>query len=402
MGGKMVYAHRTIENTVKKVSNTFPVVLITGPRQVGKTTVLRECDKSRKYVSLDDVNLRLLAKESPELFLDRFAPPVLIDEIQYAPELLPYIKIIADERQEDGLFWLTGSQQFQLMQGVTESLAGRIGIVELQGFSIAERTGNYEKAPFLTTSLKEQRALSLTECYDMVWRGCYPKMVTREDMDWDTFYKSYVTTYIERDVRDLVSVGDEMQFYKFVRAAAARSGQMLDYTDISKDVGVSVPTVKSWVSILKNSGLVFLLEPYSKNITKRIVKTPKLYFWDTGLVCYLTGWLSPESAEAGAQNGALFENFAIAEILKSYMHNGKRCSAYFYRDQQKKEIDLIIEENGVLFPIEFKKTSSPKKDDVKNFSVLESLNTGKGAVVCLSSTHFPLSEDVDAVPVSYI
>lgn len=398
----MVYAHRTIENSIKKISRTFPVVLITGPRQVGKTTVLKECDKSRKYVSLDDVNLRLLAKESPELFLDRFAPPVLIDEIQYAPELLPYIKIIADERQEDGLFWLTGSQQFQLMRGVTESLAGRIGIVELQGFSIAERTGNFKKAPFSTTSLKEQKSLTLTECYDMIWRGCYPKMVTREDMVWDTFYKSYVTTYIERDVRDLVSIGDEMQFYKFIRAAAARSGQMLDYTDISKDVGVSVPTVKSWVSILKNSGLVFLLEPYSKNITKRIVKTPKLYFWDTGLVCYLTGWLSPEAAEAGAQNGALFENFAIAEILKSYMHNGKRCSAYFYRDQQKKGIDLIIEENGVLYPIEFKKSSSPKKDDTKNFSVLESLNTGKGAVVCLSSTYFPLTENVDAVPVSYI
>ena len=398
----MDYIQRTVEKSIKKVSKTFPVVLITGPRQVGKTTVLRECDKKRKYVSLDDVNLRLLAKESPKLFLERFTPPVLIDEIQYAPELLPYIKIIADERQEDGLFWLTGSQQFHVMKGVTESLAGRIGIIELQGFSIAERIRDPDRPPFSTEQYQETGNLSLTQCYDMIWRGAYPKMISRQDMDWESFYKSYVTTYLERDVRDLISVGDEMQFYKFIRAAAARSGQMLDYTDMSKDVGVSVPTIKAWFSILKNSGLIFLLEPYSKNITKRIVKTPKLYFWDTGLVCYLTGWLSPETAEAGAQNGALFENFAIAEILKSFLHNGHRCAAYFYRDQQKKEIDLIMEENGILYPIEFKKTSSPKKDDVKNFSVLDNQKVGKGAVICLAATHFPITDKVDAVPVSYI
>lgn len=398
----MPYFRRTIEQSVQRISKMFPVVLVTGPRQVGKTTVLKECDKSRTYVSLDDVNLRILAKESPELFLERFPPPVLIDEIQYGTELLPYIKMMADERQEDGLFWITGSQQFQLMKGVTESLAGRVGIVEMRGFSISERTGDASRREFLPTTAKEARALPLKECFEMIWRGGYPKMVARPDMDWDAFFKSYVATYIERDVRDLVSVGDELQFYRFIRAAAARTAQLLDYSDVARDVGVSVPTIKSWFSILNNSGLIFFLEPYSANVTKRIVKTPKMYFWDTGLVCYLAGWLTPETAEAGAQNGALFETFAVSEILKSYLHNGKRCSAYFYRDRQKKEIDLLLEENGTLYPIEIKKTSSPDKEDVKNFSVLDNFQAGKGAVVCMSNTIRPLAKNVEVVPIGCV
>lgn len=400
----MPYAKRTLEKAISQVSKTFPAVLITGPRQVGKTTIFKECAKKRrKYVSLDGVAERTLAKEDPALFLERYSAPVLIDEIQYAPELLPYIKKVIDDGGQDGLFWLTGSQQFHLMKNVSESLAGRIGILHLQGFSIAERMNDPDREPYaLRFSVKKDaKPLELMSVYEMIWRGAFPRLCMRKEVDWEIFYSSYLSTYIERDIRDLQSVNDEAQFFKFIRAAAARTGQLLNYADIAKDTGISIPTAKSWLSLLLTSGLVYLLEPYSNNLTKRLIKTPKLYFLDTGLVCYLSGWQTPRAAESGAQNGALFETFVVSEILKGFWHSGKTPRLFFYRDRDMKEVDLIIEKDGLLHPIEIKKKSAPDRNDIKNFSALSAhgAKVGQGAVICLAGTHYPITKDVEAVPV---
>ena len=405
-----MYIQRTIENTIKRMNLSFPVVLITGPRQVGKTTVFKCCEKNRNYVSLDTLENRKLAKENPALFLQRFEPPLLIDEIQYAPELLPYIKAIVDEKKQKGLFWITGSQQFHLMQGVSESLAGRVGILNLEGFSLPElaRTPFYDKfiptSEWISKRCKEAKKIDLKELFEIIWRGSYPALNNDENMDWEDFYSSYVQTYIERDIRDLTDSGDEMKFLELLTALAARSGQLLNFSDIARDIEKTVPTVQRWVSILQTSGLIYLLYPYSKNISNRMTKMPKIYFMDTGLVCYLTRWNTPETLETGAKSGEILETFVVAEILKSYLHNGRRANISFYRDKDKKEIDIILEENGTVYPVEIKKKTNPDNKDIKNFDVLKKANiqVGEGAVVCLAPTHLPLTENVNIIPVFYL
>jgi hypothetical protein len=362
-------------------------------------------------VTLDDPKLSALAREEPELFLQRFKPPVFIDEIQYAPELLPYIKILVDLEQEKGMFWLTGSQQFQLMKGVTESLAGRVGIVNMLGLSLKELQGSGSEAPpFLPTPgqlehrLKLSPCLSLPEVYHLIWRGAFPAVALNENADHDLFYRSYIQTYLQRDVRDLANVGDESSFLKFLRSVAARTGQLLNMSDMARDASVSVPTAKRWLSILETSGIIYLLEPYHSNTTKRLVKAPKLYFLDTGLCSYLTEWTSPETLEAGAMSGAMLETFILIEILKSYWHNGKRAPLYYFRDKDKKEIDLLIVQDNRIYPLEFKKSASPDMRMVKQFSLLGQLeqSTAQGGVICLSSTLLPLSKEVNAIPVGLL
>ncbi|MEZ5813496.1 MAG: ATP-binding protein [Alphaproteobacteria bacterium] len=407
-----MYIERTLETFLKNAAGQFPVLLVTGPRQVGKTTILKHLSKDeRTYVTLDDPILATMAREEPALFLQRFKPPVLIDEIQYAPELLPYLKMAVDQERKKGMFWLTGSQQFQLMQGVTESLAGRVGIVNLLGLSAKEMQSHATDAvPFLPTQeqlqarLEQSPDLTLTDVYRLIWRGAFPEMALNEQADRDFFYSSYIQTYLQRDVRDLANVGDESAFLKFLRSAAARTGQLVNMSDMARDAGVAVPTAKRWLSILETSGIIHLLEPYHSNTTKRLVKAPKLYFLDTGLCAYLTEWTSPETLEAGAMSGAMLETYIFTEILKSYWHNGKRAPLYYYRDRDKKEIDLLIVQDNTIYPLEFKKTGSPDKGMVKQFGLLEPLkkDVAEGGVICLSSTLLPLTKTTNAIPVGIL
>ena len=360
---------RTLAKHILEISQQFPVLLVTGPRQVGKTTLLEMCaEDNRTYVTLDDLDIRNLAQKDPGLFIQTYPPPVIIDEIQYAPLLFSYIKIQVDRtKQKPGLYWLTGSQKFSLMKGISESLAGRVGIIDLLGLSQAEIEDQADlSTPFVPTSEwlssargKHKKVVGVNQVYQRIWQGAFPKVVGVSPIQRDLYYRSYVQTYIQRDVRDLLRITDNTVFYNFLISVAARTGQLLNYTDLARDLSIDNKTAKSWLSVLATSGLVYLLYPYFRNITKRLIKTPKLYFLDTGLACYLTKWTDPGSLEAGAMSGAMLETYLFAEILKSYWHNGKEAHFYYYRDLDQREIDLVIEGDESFFPVEFKKTGTP-------------------------------------------
>ncbi len=404
-----MYVARTLETCVLKAAEQFPVVLLTGARQVGKTTLLRHLSQgTRAYVTLDDPLVLNLAKTDPALFMQRFPPPVLIDEIQYATELLPYIKIAADRAGEPGLFWLTGSQQFHLMKGVSESLAGRVAVLHLLGLSRRELLGQgLDATPFLPTPEEiahrsaQAPKLTLKELYRLIWRGALPAIALAEAVARDLFYGSYVQTYLQRDVRDLAQVGDELAFLRFLRAAAARTGQLLNLAELARDADVAPNTAKHWLSILQAAETVYLLEPYHTNVTQRLIKAPKLYFLDTGLAAYLTEWASPETLEAGAMSGAILETWVVAELLKSYWHAGRRPPFYYYRDKDLREIDLLLVQDGVAYPLEIKKTASPGRDDVRHFGALERLGlpTGPGGLICLAEQALPLTSMAQSIPV---
>lgn len=407
-----MYIHRTIESFIKKANSQFPVLLLTGARQVGKTTLLSHLAGSeRKSVTLDDPMALSLAREDPALFIQKYSPPVLIDEIQYAPQLLPHIKISVDAQKKNGMFWVTGSQQFHLMKGVSESLAGRVAVMSLLGFSRREISRDIQQdGPFvpeeheITSRITGVSPMGLGDIYNTIWRGSYPAISANPEMDRDLFYSSYIQTYLQRDVRDLTRVGSETSFIRFLRAAAARTAQMLNLTDLARDADISVNTAKEWLSILQASGITCLLEPYFSNITKRLVKTPKLYFLDTGLCAYLTEWSTPETLEAGAMSGAILETWLFVELLKGFLHSGKRPPFYYYRDKDKKEIDLLIVRDGTIYPLEFKKTASPARSSVKHFHALEKLGLpiGPGGVICLVQKPVPLTEKFSAIPVAAI
>lgn len=402
-----MYIKRTSEDVIKKLSKQFKVVLVTGARQVGKSTLLKHCDENRNYVSLDDLSERELAINEPKLFLETHKAPLIIDEIQYAPELLSYIKLIVDKSDKKGQYWLTGSQQFHLMKNVSESLAGRVGILDLMGLSLAELSQTPNNEPFFPDLeyIEERREnhknYSTSDIFKIIYNGSFPALNNQDEFqDRNAFYSAYIRTYIERDIRDLSSISNEMKFLNFIRVVAARTGQVLKYSELANAVDISEPTAKTWLSVLVSSNIVYLLEPYYRNITKRMTKMPKIYFLDTGLCSYLTGWSSPEVIEKGAMNGAFFETFVVAEILKSYRHNGERPLIYWYRDTQQKEIDLLIERDGKLHPIEIKLTSNPNKSMLKHFNILD--NQGYGGLICMRESDIPLTEGVSAIPISYI
>jgi predicted AAA+ superfamily ATPase len=386
------------------MSGKFKILLVNGPRQIGKTTALKNTqDGKRKYVSLDNPQDLQKAKNDPRGFLDTYAPPCTIDEIQYAPELFPYIKMIADNTDKRALFWMTGSQQYNLMQDVTESLAGRVVLIDMQGFSIYEREGKGElQKPFLPSPkpacvLKRRNSAAT---FKILWQGAFPDVANANSEHWEAFYDSYIRTYIERDVRQIINIGNEVKFITFLKVAAARTGQELNLADIARSVDIDPKTADKWLSVLKTSGLVYLLQPYFRNITKRLTKHPKLYFMDTGFAAYLAGWTTPKSLETGASSGAFFETFVITEILKSYYHNGKNPQLCFYRDSDRNEIDLLIYQNGKYYPIEIKKHGTPGTGDTRAIRIFaKNEPVGHGNVICLVPEIQPLSPSITAISV---
>ena len=373
---------------------------------------------ARKYVTLDDPDVRYLAKHDPALFLQRYSPPVLIDEIQYAPELLPYIKMSVDRSRKKGDFWITGSQAFHLMKNVSESLAGRVGIINLLGLSDAEIYQEPSEpfqtdAEYLMKHLSIKRKRDLNEIYRRIFKGSMPELYADENVDWETYYRSYVDTYLQRDIRDLTQVADEMQFYNFMTIVAAQTSKPVVYEELANATGISAPTAKKWLSILVSSHIIALVQPFHNNALKRIVKMPLIHFLDTGLAAYLLKWGNSEALEKGAMSGAFFESYVFSEIYKSYLNAGKEPPIFYYRDKDKKEIDLLLYQNGILSPIEIKKSASPGKAAIKNFKVLEPVTAepahagleslkveiGTGSVICMANDLLPLNEKNWYVPV---
>lgn len=403
---------RTLCSSIRSISTQFPVLMVTGPRQVGKTTLLEMSgDGRRAYVTLDDLEMRRLAQQDPALFLQTWPAPVTIDEVQYAPQLFSAIKMVVDKDPRNGLFWLTGSQKFQLMKGMTETLAGRVAIVDLLGLSLAEQQGRatssqpfVPNATWLVQARNLAKPLPLQALYEQIWMGSFPRLLAQGPQSRDVFYRSYVQTYVQRDVQDLLKVSDPLTFHRFLSVAAARTGQLLNYSSMANEVDIDLKTAKAWLSVLQASGLVYLLQPYHRNLTKRMIKSPKLYFLDTGLAAYLTKWSTPEALEAGSMSGAILETWAVSEILKSYWHNGKEAPLYFYRDTEQKEIDLLIEADDILYPVEVKKTAAPSTQVSKAFSAAEHLGktVGPGAVLCLTPRDVPISATVTAIPLGYL
>lgn len=404
----MRYIARNLEKVVLEVTKEYPVVLVTGPRQVGKTTMLQKLMEGtdRNYVSLDDLNERNLAKTDPEMFLQLHKPPILIDEVQYAPELFVYIKIHVDKYHNAGDFWLTGSQVFKLMSGIQESLAGRVAVLSLTSLSQAEICGG-EMQPFtldiekLSARRKERTAADTGVIFDWIFRGSMPAIVSEKNSNSRIFYSSYLTTYIERDVREVSDAIDSLTFLHFITAVAARCGQILNIAEIARDADINQKQAKNWLGVLETLGLIFYLHPYSNNMLKRLVKTPKLYFYDTGLVCYLTKWSSAETLQSGAMNGAILENYVVAEIRKTYLNCGKDPYMYYYRDKDAREIDIILEHDGVLNPIEIKKSANLGSELIKVFKLLDksSAKRSKGAVVCMKPELSAIDRENYIIPV---
>jgi predicted AAA+ superfamily ATPase len=354
--------------------------------------LMQEENRNRTYISLDDLNERALAKTDPAMFFQLHQPPVFIDEVQYAPELFPYIKILIDKSHNPGDFWLTGSQLFKLMDGVQESLAGRVALLHLSPLSQQEIHQNGKGAPFiidlaaLSEKQKDIAPVTTPEIFERIFMGGMPALVSGRYTDRGVFYSSYISTYLERDVKELSGTIDSLKFMNFITAAAARAGQLVNYKGIADDCDIDQLTVKSWLRILETLGIIFYLRPYSNNVLKRTIKAPKLYFYDTGLVCYLTKWSSADTVMNGAMNGALLENYAVAEILKSYQNAAKEPYIYYYRDKDTKEIDLLIEGDGKLYPVEIKKTATPERRLINVFGVIDKspLQLGTGAVLCMA------------------
>lgn len=402
----MKYISRNLETVVSQLTKEYPVVLLTGPRQVGKTTMLKKLmeNTNRGYVSLDDLNARNLAKSDPELFLQLHKPPILIDEVQYAPELFTYIKIYVDKNQNPGEFWLTGSQVFKLMRGVQESLAGRVAVLSMTTLSQAE-ISNREMTPFVVDlealSKRERITADTHGIFDRIFKGSMPAIVSGANTNSQIFYSSYLSTYIERDVKELAESIDSLKFLRFMTAVAARCGQMLNVAEVARDADINQQQAKVWLNVLETLGIIFYLHPYSNNLLKRLVKTPKLYFYDTGLVCYLTRWSSVETLESGAMNGAILENYVVSEIAKTYLNCGQEPFMYYYRDKDAKEIDIVLEHDGVLNPIEIKKTSNPGTELTKVFALLDkaSVPRDKGAIICMKPSLGAIDRDNYIVPV---
>ena len=409
-----MYYHRHIEAVVARIARRKPALVLTGARQVGKSTMLKEVYRDINYVALNRPLVRESAKENPSLFFEANKPPVIVDEIQKAAELFDYIKDIVDEDKKNGQFYLTGSQSMKLMKNVSESLAGRAGIIKLLGFSMRELTKIAYRKPFLPTMEHMEDIAKAGSRFDYagliscIHKGFFPELHETESSlsDWTDYHSSYFQTYIEKDIKDVLNIQDETAFIKFVKATASLTGQMLNLSTIAEICAKDAKTVRAWLSVLESSGLVYLLEPYHNNFNKRLVKTPKLYFLDTGLACWLLGWNTPEQLVNGAMWGHIFESFVFAEILKSYYNDGiVMPPIYYYRDMDKKEIDLLIENGDLLHPVEIKTTGDPKKSMASAFRLLGNISgkkAGTGAVVCLAKERLPLCDNVWMLPAHMI
>ncbi|VEJ59466.1 ATP-binding protein [Arachnia propionica] len=401
-----MYRHREAEATLLSLMRQFKVVLVTGARQVGKTTMLQHVlPEDFRYVTLDDPRAGVLAREDPVLFFDANRLPVAVDEVQRVPELFQQVKFLVDQSPEVGRVVLTGSQAFQLMQGVSESLAGRVAILEMTGMSLRELTGCGGRGPYVPSEVGDDGRCESPENLDLwatIHRGSMPRLMD-PSVSWDAFYTGYVRTYLERDVRDLITVKDEASFYHFLVACAARTGRLVNHSALARDAGVDTKTAQSWLSVLQASGVVRLLRPFWSNATKRLTKTPKLYFTDTGLACHLLGWSSPETLRRGAMAGHVFETFVVGEIIKSYLNaGGDARNVHFYRDARQREIDLVIQEGRVLHPVEIKTSATVTREAVAGFSVLNDVgdyDVGAGAVICQTREPYPVTATVKAVPV---
>ena len=401
-----MYRHREAEATLLSLMRQFKVVLVTGARQVGKTTMLQHVlPEDFRYVTFDDPRAEVLAREDPVLFFDANRLPVAVDEVQRVPGLFQQVKFLVDQSPETGCVVLTGSQTFHLMQGVSESLAGRVAILEMTGMSLRELTGCGGRGPYVPSEVGDDGRCESPEGLDLwatIHRGSMPRLMD-PSVSWDAFYTGYVRTYLERDVRDLITVKDEASFYHFLVACAARTGRLVNHSDLARDAGVDTKTTQSWLSVLQASGVVRLLRPFWSNATKRFTKTPKLYFTDTGLACHLLGWSSPETLRRGAMAGHVFETFVVGEVIKSYLNaGGDARNVHFYRDARQREIDLIIQEGRVLHPVEIKTAATVTRETTAGFSVLNDIgdyDLGAGAVICQTREPYPVTDTVKAIPV---
>lgn len=406
-----MYIKRHIEEVLKSAINEKGALCVTGARQVGKSTVLKALFTGHKELTLDDSRLLRLALEQPEEFFAQFSPPVFVDEIQYAPTLFPYVKMHIDKTREKGAFVLSGSQRYEMMSNMTESLAGRVNLIDLYGLSVREILGDDWCEAFMPTKEYLQRripkAIAYHEIWEYIWRGFFPEIV-ENGTDWSRFYSSYVRTYLDRDVSKLGQVGDLLQFEKFMVAVAARTGQLLNIADVAKDTGISKQTAEKWLSILIASNIVYVLKPYYNNVLKRLIKTPKIYFLDTGLASYLIGWDNAKVLQNGVMAGAMFETFVIGEIIKSWTNkNGvtPNMNFYFFRDKDGNEIDLLIKRNGTLYPIEIKKHVNCDSRDIATFKQLDKIpemKRGEGGVICMAEDVFPITGSDKAIGVRYI
>ena len=413
-----MYIKRVIENTIKKMVNEFPVIVISGARQVGKSTMLKMIkEDNMNYVTLDDLDARNLALSDPKYFLEQYSYPLLIDEIQYAPNLLPYIKMIVDDEtfkalknntEAKSLFWLTGSQQFKVMKDVSESLAGRVGVLNLYSLSNSEIKG-YERLLFTPKLDELKKNENIVHCdskeiFERIFNGGMPSIATGA-IERSNYFSSYINTYIERDVKQLLNVGKTIEFYNFMQYIAVRTAQELNYSTIAKEIGVDSKTIKNWISILESSGIIYLLQPFSNNLSNRIIKAPKLYFMDTGLCSYLAKYPNPETLEIGALSGAIFETFVVSEIIKNITSHGldPKMNLYYYRDKDQKEVDLLYIEGDTIYPIEIKKGISPNNPD-KNFAVLNkySNDIATGIVICMTQKLQPINRNCWLCPVSLL
>lgn len=404
----MNFYTRQMQPLLQSLIKQFPAILVTGPRQVGKSTLLQQFEEEYQYVSFDDPLLLNQARNDPALFMLNHSGKLILDEVQYAPELFSSLKLAIDRQKTSGLFLLSGSQAFQLMQNVTESLAGRIAVLKLQGFSLREIQQIDFHQPFVPNmeyiSAREKHFQPVENIWKIIHQGYMPRLYEQE-MNWEIYYASYVSTYIERDVRALTNISSITDFTRFMVAIAARSGELLNYSNVAQEVGVSVDTIKRWTTILETSGIIYLLKPYSNNHLKRAIKTPKVYMLDTGLMAWLTKWLTPETIQQGAKSGQFFETFVVSEIIKSFYNNGIEPPIYFYRNTNQKEIDLLIEYNCALYPVEIKTSASPDKKMVKAFGILKEnlpegeIQLGNGVIINQYPQKLWLAEDLVALPV---
>lgn len=410
----MKYIERAITPILKKRVISSKCILVNGARQVGKSTLIKHDFSNYNRANFDDKLTRLQAHDEPKLFFLNNPNPLFIDEVQKEPTILENIKLIVDDSEKKGLFILSGSQNLQIRKDISESLAGRVSVTELLGLSLREIHEISFNKHFVPSDFYIREREKHLKKYDKLWeiihKGSYPELYS-EDRDWQEYYSSYVSTYLERDINELITA-DSITFTKFLTAVAARTGELLNYASVANDVGVSIPTIKSWISILERTGIVFLLQPYSNSVLNRSIKTPKIYFRDTGLVCYLTRWLTADALKNSAVAGNMFETFVVSEILKSYANEGMnyQFNIFYYRGKDKKqneenEIDLIIEENGFLYPIEIKMTGNPKANMASTNVVLDKIKDkkrGNGIILCLIDKKTYLRDNLIALPIEYI